>query len=132
MARRPKWWRENVTVASDVGPGQFVTQYGTTWFRDAPRFDEGESDISMCLGRRTADEAARMVTRRPAGPDARARVFRVSDLRAAGYVVRLTPTPLNPGHVSILAPGEPGDRLAWWSRPERVTLAVLAIEILER
>jgi hypothetical protein len=54
-----------------VLPGEILTQYGTTWFRERPRWDAPivEVSLSMLLGRQTIEYAAKMVTRQPPKPD---------------------------------------------------------------
>jgi hypothetical protein len=118
-----------------VLPGSIVTQYGTTWFRERPRWDAPivEVAVSMLLGLQSVEYAAMMVTRQsPPKPEATVRCFRTDDLYLAGYFVMHTPTESNPRHVSVFygepcGPDEVEKAMACWSDAGRVTLESLAI-----
>jgi hypothetical protein len=119
-----------------VLPGETITQYGTSaaGFREQPRFDAQfpmvEMEVSMMLGRVSAQEAARFVTMRPPKPSARARYFNTDDLYRNGYTVLHTPSERIPNHVSVYfgAPFAINDlqkARAQWFSPGRVTLESL-------
>lgn len=112
-----------------------VSHFGTTWFREAPRFTEEEggpeSDVSMMRGEVTANEIYRMMTGRPPRPGGNVRRFDVAALWNAGYWVCTSRDLHNPDHVRVVAPFEDPagpDAQAWWARPERVRLEELALE----
>lgn len=97
----------------ELGDDELVTQYGNSKyppgepFRRRPRSQE--SDISLIAGRKTADEAARLVNPRRlgAGPGEGVRYAQVGRLRReAGLRIERTPAPLNPDHVSATLDGD--------------------------
>lgn len=117
-----------------VPPGEMLTQYGTTWFREIPRFEAPivEVEVSMMLGLRDVNFAARMVTGRRPKRDARVRHFRTDDLCLNGYLAAHTPTERNRHHVSIyygqfVGVEEVELAMNSWLQPNRVTLESLAI-----
>lgn len=128
------WRQQQARVLRMVPPGEILTQYGTTWFRPEPRYDGPivEVAVSMLLGVRDVDFAARAVTKRPARPNATVRRFRTSDLWLNGYQLLHTPSERNPLHVSvfygqIVGPDQRDQARASWADPSRVTLDALAI-----
>ncbi len=129
------YWRQpQGRVIRLVPPGNVVSQYGTTWFRPAPRFDlpTYEVALSMMLGQHSAKFAARTVTKKRPKPNANVRWFRTDDLWLNGYTVYHTPSEHNRFHVSVYygQPVEPDQyeiAVASWARPDRVTLDELAI-----
>lgn len=132
------WRTAQDRVALLVRPGEIVTQYGTTWFRELPQFygQISEVEISMMLGRRDVEFAAWKVLRRGPKKVSTVRYFRSSDLWLNGYIPALTPTEHNRFHVSIYYGGlaRPSDveqAAATWADPSRVTLESLAISANE-
>jgi len=109
-----------------------LSQYGRTYFREQPRWEEitpPETDISMQHGDLTAAEVALIVTRRPPRRGDRVRHFYVSDLEDASYWVRGDPNPAPPRHCSVTAPMTPActpQCKAWWENSQRVTLESLS------
>jgi hypothetical protein len=100
-----------VSAVSDGGPlldGCALTQYGQLIsvppFRQSPRFDSGETDISLLEGRLEPSEAAALVLRRAAPPYATVRYTTVGRLRLEGFIVTRTPTRRVPNHISVTVP----------------------------
>lgn len=127
------WRTPQARVVRFVPPGEIVTQYGTTWFREVPEFYAPKVDIevSMILGQRDVEFAAFRVTRRRPRGTATVRYFRTDDLWLHGYYVAKTPSEHFPEHVSIYY-GDPNVNdveaaVARWGDPERVTLEQIAI-----
>jgi hypothetical protein len=86
----------------------------------------------MFLGLLSADEIARIVTKRPPKPHARARYFRSDDLLLNGYCLVSARSDRVPEHISIYfgAPvglNELEQARAAWSQAGRVTLEELTI-----
>jgi hypothetical protein len=80
-------------------------------FRDRTRAEVGETDISLILGRVSAEEAARLVTK-TCRPYAAVRHTTAGQLRGKGFYVRHTPTRKNSQHVSVTLPQK--DEHAEW------------------
>ncbi|MFE5309754.1 hypothetical protein [Isoptericola sp. NPDC056605] len=116
-----------------IGIGESVTQYGDDrGFRDSPRFEGApgpvvELDISMLRGRRSVEEAARAVLRRPPKPTSCVRYFRVVRLLSTGYLAFSSPSASNPDHVSIVIGGteirDSPEYRSKWSAADRVPLS---------
>lgn len=93
-------------MTSYIEDEQTLTQFGSKElsFRNEPRTDEGETDISLLAGSFTADEAIGLLTRwrRGAWGEEGVRYTTAGALRRAGFHVKPTPTPRNPHHVSVV------------------------------
>lgn len=98
----------------ELSPDEWVSQYVgdplTGAARNRPRPCDHDG-VSVVRGWRTPEELYRMVKRRqarkgiPPSPDDGARYAQVRTLRAAGFIVTLTPTQGNRDHVSIAYSG---------------------------
>jgi len=94
-------------VSDDLEDDEELTQYGNRElppgepFRIKPRVGL-EQDISLIAGRRSVEEAARLVSRgrRGAAVGDGVRYSTAGAVRGAGFRVKRTPTLLNPNHVS--------------------------------
>lgn len=93
----------------DLGADEEVTQYGSAdqSFRNAPRFAEGEADLSVILGRLTPEQAGDVVRYGALGGGRdRARHSLVAVLRLAGFTVTHTPSRMNACHASVTFHGD--------------------------
>ena len=134
---RGNWRTPQARVVRWIPPGYWLTQYGSTDqpFRAQPRF-EGlqvvEVEVSMVRGRRSVEETAQLISKKPPKPAAAVCFFRTADLWLKGYLVAHTPNERNPNHVSVhYGEAVTTDRheiaRARWAEPDRVTLDSLAI-----
>ncbi|GAB3818703.1 hypothetical protein GCM10027605_71740 [Micromonospora zhanjiangensis] len=95
-----------------------LTQYGKGQpgspgrFRDCPRIENNEPDMSLLLGRLGVKEAAKLVFKWQ-HPLSAVRYTTAGTLRARGFVVRHTPSPSIPQHTSVLAPTLGGEPIEW-------------------
>lgn len=109
---------------------EVVTQKAsTTPFREVPRFDLPEVDVSMLRGRMTPQQAHHALYRSDARPSTRVRHFVVANLHGCEYAALDTSHGASPYHVSVTAPVDVGDIedvIQWWGNPSRVTLEALA------
>jgi hypothetical protein len=102
----------------DVPDGAQLTQYGKgplgspTRFRDRPRAEINEPDVSLLWGRVTVDEARRIVDKW-GSPLSAVRYTTAGALRARGFIVRHTPTGPNPKHISVFPPIDGNDPKEW-------------------
>lgn len=106
----------------------WLTQYGTDYFREAPRF-EIEFDVSTLVGRLSLQETVYAILGRPPNDQHTQRHFLVTRLVDAGYRCLRTSTRKNPRHASILAECADEDieaHRAWWEDPGRTRLESLA------
>ena len=93
----------------DVPNEAELTQYGkgrpgsANRFRDRPRAEINEPDVSLLLGRLGVEEAAVLVFKW-AHPLSAVRYTTAGTLRAKGFIIRHTPSPGNSKHVSVLVP----------------------------
>jgi len=113
-------------------PTDCLSQYGTTYFREHPRWEGAtppETDVSMQHGQLTAAEVARVITRRPPQRSDRVRHFYVGELEDNEYWVRADADPSLPRHCSVTSPMAPActpECKAWWENSGRVTLESLS------
>ncbi|MGS2613630.1 hypothetical protein ACVCAH_03725 [Micromonospora sp. LZ34] len=95
-----------------------LTQYGkgergsVGRFRDRPRVENNEPDMSLLWGRLEVREAAILVFKW-AHPLSAVRYTTAGALRARGFVVRHTPSGSIPQHTSVLAPTLGGEPMEW-------------------
>jgi hypothetical protein len=96
--------------ARDLDDDEWLTQYGSrlvrrqptgTPFRHRPRFDDDETDISVLVGRISAEEACLKVARQTPYVGIGVRYTKVGTLRSAGFAVEHTPTTRIPEHASV-------------------------------
>jgi hypothetical protein len=98
-----------------------LTQYGEIFpdahesFRNRLREHMGENELSLIWGKKSSAEAAQIVTR-SVGPFASARYTTAGELRGAGFIVRHSPSPTRPLHVSVHPPIS-GNQSAEWDEP---------------
>jgi hypothetical protein len=107
----------------------WLTQIGKRGtFPEEPRW-ERETGLSVIVGQLDVGGAVSAAFRRPAMPADCVRFFRHEHLVANDYRTLRSPTRKNPNHASISAPVDGDDieeHRRWWSRPERVRLAMIA------
>lgn len=109
-----------------------LSQFGTTWFRDEPRW-ESEWGVSVVRGVRDARTLYRLMTGKPVPPpDATTRFFSAQQLRSEPYMVLCAPSIKNPYH-SLICAGiheyhETDASRSWWRQPARRRLDVYAHE----
>ena len=132
----PASWRsKRGLVRQFVLPGEILSQYGTTYFRAHPRFDDEPPQlaVSMAWGRCTVDEVTRLVTGRPARSNSNVRYFRTDDLYLNDYqAVHVVYNDRFPNHVAvhfkqIFTKAQLDSARACWGESGRVTLDAIAI-----
>lgn len=123
-------WR-SATIESlrqePIGAGFTLVQFASSAkpFRDTPRWDGRELDVSMALGDLTIQDVWRMMSGHPClPPGARLRRFTSDSLLRAGYGLHATPTRHFPAHVSVTGPHGFTDSIEckrWWANAVPLT-----------
>lgn len=128
------WARKRPALrARWIEDDEVLTQYGQegpdgSCFRGQPRFNDGEVELSMIVGKLTPKQALSLIaSHRLACPMDAVRYFRVADLREREYVVRHTPSRNNPDHVSVTAPDGCSPQV-WWSSQGEPILELLVLD----
>lgn len=106
----------------------WLTQYGTDWFREKPRF-EIEYDVSALRGRLSLEQTTMAILGRSPAVHHRHRHFDTARLWAEEYRCLHTGSARKPDHASILAACPDADieaHKAWWNDPGRVALSLIA------
>jgi hypothetical protein len=123
--------------ARHIEDDEILTQYGQTGpdgdqFHGQPRFDgNGETDLSMLVGKFDAGEALGLIAGHKAASDRdSARYFQVGALRARGYQVTHTPNRKNVYHSSVTAPAGCDPR-EWWNQEGGPLLDLLRLSDAE-
>jgi hypothetical protein len=123
--------RVSAQVRIPTGPqleDGWLTQYGTDYFREVPRFEKPEVDVSVFLGKLSLRETVYAMLGRPPAEHHRHRQFQVTKLVTATYRCLDTASPASPKHASILGScdGDLDVHKEWWSNPGRKTLESIA------
>lgn len=104
----PDWMRVEHNDAVWIrGEHTVLSQYGDRHggFRNRPRFERGEKEVSMAEGHLSAVEVFRGMMGRPpkAEKGPKVRWFRLHDIMRQWYAGYSTPSAHNPRHVSVIA-----------------------------
>lgn len=124
----------NGKLAEQPGPYERgeLSQYGKDGkFREVPRWNRPETELSMCQGNLEPEKIYFLISRttKDAAPEgSQVRIFEASDLRDAGYDVLKTPSANIPIHVSVLAPVGPAattdEHKNWWEGATKIATMV--------
>ncbi|MGH3621171.1 MAG: hypothetical protein ACRDQ5_05190 [Sciscionella sp.] len=111
-------WPRRAAQRREVNDDETLTQFGMKGagvesFRGQPRFDDGETELSMCVGHLRPEEILPLISGRQLRSTDAVRYFNVGKLRSVGYIVIHTPNAKNPLHVSVAAPQDV-DAARWW------------------
>lgn len=92
---------------AEIDPATPLTQFGTEagGFRHRPRKGVDPDGVSVIAGRLSPDQAARLVTGRPARRGDAVRHTTAQELQEAGFTVRRTPSKRIREHRSVEYPG---------------------------